>query len=229
MSGNGHQNTKWRGWHYGTAKDPERGFVTAFVKPNGIDLAPFFLPNRIIPVESWSRPRPTLSVDLDNVIRDQIGAIIAATQRRYRVTLQRESFSIWDPPLGQIIGVDNDEFTAWAWGDPMIFALAEPMAGALAALSRLAAEYRIMITTSTACPELTEPWLRWWQVPYHEIIHTTDKGSVEFDWHIDDSPSTLQKLAAAGRQVVRFRLPWNEGLNELPTLDGWNLIQEVLE
>lgn len=189
----------------------------------------FFLPHRPIPREAFGlTPKPVLSVDLDNVIRDQIGAIISAVRRRYGVTLQREMFSVWDPPLGELIGISNEEFTTWAWADPMIFANAAPVPGAITTLARLRATHRIVITTSTAWPQLTEPWLKWWHIPYHQVIHTSDKGSVAFDWHVDDSPATLVKLAEAGRRVVRFRLPWNEHLTGLPVLDGWQGAEEVL-
>lgn len=191
--------------------------------------SPYFLPKFVIPRAAFGLvSKPTLSVDLDNVIRDQISSIIGAVRRRYGVTLCREMFSVWDPPLGELIGLDNAEFTAWAWSDPMIFANASPVAGAIVALARLRATHRIIITTSTAWPHLTEPWLRWWHVSHHEIIHTNDKSSVEFDWHIDDSPTTLAKLAEAGRRVVRFRLPWNEYLTDLPVLDGWQGVEAVL-
>lgn len=189
----------------------------------------FFLPGFVIPRTAFGlAPKPVLSIDLDNVIRDQIGAIISAVQRRYGVTLQREMFSAWDPPLGELIGISNEEFTDWAWSDPMIFANASPVAGAIVALARLRATHRIVITTSTAWPQLTEPWLKWWHIPCNEIIHTSDKSSVPFDQHIDGSPATLVKLSEAGRRVVRFRLPWNEHLVDLPALDGWQGVEAVL-
>jgi len=180
----------------------------------------------------------TISIDLDNVIRDQIGSIINAAGRRYGVFLSRDAFDRWDPPLGHYVGVPEDEFTRWAWGDPMIFAESKLIPGVWQAMTELASDHRIIITTSTACPELSEPWLRWWKVPYHDLIHTRSKEAIVFDLHIDDSPATLQKLAAAGRPVMRFDLPWNRsqevtalGLSVLHKWDGHavELIEQALE
>ena len=186
-------------------------------------MQPYFF-TQPIPLSAFGPARPcpsTLSLDLDNVIRDQIGSIIAAVQRRYSLKLQRQMFSCWDPPLGDLLGLDNQEFTSWAWADPMIFAEAKPLPGVVPALRRLSRDYRLVITTATACPWLTEPWLKRWNIPYSSIIHTTDKGSVAFDWHVDDSPSTLTKLSEAGRRVIRFALPWNVHLADLPGLADW--------
>lgn len=183
-----------------------------------------------------AQDRLTLSLDLDNVIRDQIGSIIAAVARRFCIGLTRDAFSCWDPPLGQALGIPNDEFTAWAWADPMIFAEARPMPGAVWALHRLARKNRLIITTATAWPQLTEPWLRRWNIPFNAIIHTTDKASVAFDWHVDDSPATLVKLSEAGRRVIRFALPWNAHLDTLrlhsgqalPSLADWRSLGDLL-
>lgn len=186
-------------------------------------MQPYFF-TQPIPLSAFGSAPPcpsTLSLDLDNVIRDQIGSIIAAVQRRYSLKLQRQMFSCWDPPLGNLLGLDNQEFTAWAWTDPMIVALAKPMPGVIPALRRLSRDYRLVIATATAWPQLTEPWLKRWNIPYSSIIHTSDKGSVAFDWHIDDSPSTLIKLSEAGRRVIRFALPWNAHLADLPGLADW--------
>lgn len=197
----------------------------------------YFSPNCIIPRSALAStghsvgptpPQPTLSLDLDNVIRDQIGSIIAAVKRRHGLTLEREMFSCWDPPLGDLLRITNAEFTNWAWTDPMIFAEARPLPGVIPALRHLSRDYRLVITTSTAWPQLTEPWLRRWNIPYSAIVHTTDKSSVAFDRHIDDAPTTLLKLSEAGRQVICFRLPWNAHLADLPSFSHWNKIGELL-
>lgn len=176
---------------------------------------------QIYQARAGQRVRPVLSVDLDNVLRDQIGSIIETVWRRYGRRLTREMFSCWDPPLGGLIGMSDEEFTGWAWSDPAIFVEARPVTGAALALLGLRTRYRIVITTATACPHLSEPWLKWWRIPYDQVIHTSDKGSVAFAAHIDDSPGTLQTLAGAGRRVIRFDLPWNRHLVGLPALTQW--------
>jgi 5'(3')-deoxyribonucleotidase len=181
------------------------------------------------PVPSLGQAKPVLSVDLDNVIRDQIGSIITATWQRHGVRLSRDLFHSWDPPLGHLVGLSDEAFTAWAWTDPLIFATARPMEDAPGALRSLGRDYRIVITTSTHHPDLTRPWLNYWRIPYDEIIHTPHKYEVEFDLHLDDSPLVLADLQRRGRPgAIRFALPWNRHLVNLPTLTGWAAWREVL-
>ncbi|MCL4296228.1 MAG: hypothetical protein KJ077_10890 [Anaerolineae bacterium] len=168
-----------------------------------------------------------LSFDLDNVIRDQIGCIIESAARLHGARLTRKMFSVWDPPLGRMVGLPEEQFTQWAWGCPMIFAESRPLPGVVPALTELIKTHHIIITTATAWPALTEPWLRWWRIPYHTVVHTKDKASVRFDLHIDDSPGTLQALVEQGRPAMRFSLPWNAHLTTLPTLNGWSQATEV--
>jgi len=191
-------------------------------------LRPLKKPYRAFPTKWPGEAKPVLSLDLDNTLRDQIGSIITAVARRYRVGLSRDAFSCWDPPLGRILGLPDEEFTAWAWTDENIFTAARPFPGVVWALHQLRHRYHLLILTSTAHPRLTEPWLRAWRIPYDQVIHTSDKGSVPFYLHLDDSPLTLASLAAQGRQVLRFALPWNNNLAHLPGLNRWSAWTEVL-
>jgi hypothetical protein len=85
-----------------------------------------------------------------------------------------------------------------------------------------------VINTSTRYPALTRPWLERWNIPYHLIIQTNDKSSVAFNWHIDDNPATLLALAAAGRRVIRWALPWNTHLVQYPAVCNWAEAEGVL-
>lgn len=180
------------------------------------------------PLPGLARRKPVLSVDLDNVIRDQIGAIIDATWQQYGFYLSRDLFHCWDPPLGHLVGLSDEEFARWAWTDPLHFATARPVTDAPGALRALHRDYRIVITTNTCHPELTRPWLGYWGIPHDEVIHTPHKHEVEFDLHLDDSPLVLADLQRRGRRAVRFALPWNKHLTDLPTLSAWAAWREVL-
>lgn len=165
----------------------------------------------------------TISFDLDNTIRDQIGSIIEATRRQFGTQLERRMFDRWDPPVGQYVGLDETVFTRWAWTDPMLVAQARPFSGVKNVLRRLRlAGHRVIITTATGHPGLTGPWLAWWGLEVDEVIHTQDKAQVAFDYHVDDSPHTLEALAGAGRRVIRFALPWNRHLTQFPAMESWD-------
>ena len=192
-------NHKWRG-----LVDPARQFAKAF-----------------------NTEKQIIAVDLDNTVRDQIGAIIDAVWLKYGVELCRADFHCWDAPLGERCGVSNLEWTAWAWGHPQIFEDAVPVEGAAYALGWLMRRYQVHIVTSTRWPQLTAPWLAKRQIPHNRVFHTADKGSVEWDYLIDDRPDVLEGLHRSGHKVVRFALPWNSHLAHLPTLENWSQVRRV--
>ena len=147
-----------------------------------------------------------IAIDWNSTLQDQIGEIC------HRTCLVPADFTQWDPQLGHRCGMTETAFTKWAWTDESIQAMAEPYPGAAEGVCRLSSWATIWVVTSTSCPMLVQPWLRRWGIPFDKVIVTQDKASVPWDLLIDDNPSTLVKLAAEGRQVLRHRLPWNEYL-----------------
>lgn len=172
-----------------------------------------------------------LSFDLDNVIRDSIRAIIDNTFKRYGKQLYRDQFDQWDPQLGTAIGISQDEFFNFAWYDRVNYGLAcQPVAGSRSVLQELSKTAHIIINTSNPYQDLTYEWLDHWLIPYDDVIHTNDKNSVEFDVHVDDSPIVLEQLYAAGRQVIRFAVPWNAHLNgKYPVATNWDELNGLLQ
>jgi len=105
----------------------------------------------------------------------------------------------------------KEQFNTWMWTEPALQAMAAPYPGAARAIAHLAKYARIWIVTSTACPALVAPWMRRNNIPYDKIILSSDKGSVEWNWLVDDSPVTLAKLAGH-RNVLRHEVEWNKHL-----------------
>lgn len=150
--------------------------------------------------------KPIIGIDWNGTIQNQIQEICR------RTCLTPADFTTWDPPLGARCGMSDETFTAWAWGDESIQAMAEPYPGAAAAIARLGSWAEIWIVTSTCHPRLVTPWLRKNKIRYDRAIMTGDKASVEWDLLIDDNPATLMSLAAEGRSVLRHIIKWNENL-----------------
>lgn len=69
----------------------------------------------------------------------------------------------------------------------------------------------------------TRAWLRRWHFGYLPVVFTKDKGSVEWELHLDDHPETVVDLRVRqGRSAVLFAQPWNVQLqNRVPTVRGW--------
>ena len=55
----------------------------------------------------------------------------------------------------------------------------------------------------------TSQWLNTRGIPYDELCFVADKSTVAADVYVDDSPSVLEALAAAGRTAVVFDWPYN--------------------
>lgn len=154
-----------------------------------------------------------IAIDWNSTLADNIGLICQCTG------LHRSQFSQWDPDLwtpelGQRMRMGKEQFNTWMWTNPMLQSMAAPYPGAARAIAHLAKYARIWIVTSTACPTLVAPWLRRNKVPYERIILSSDKGSVEWDWLVDDSPITLKALADS-RNVLRHIVKWNEHLTDI--------------
>lgn len=158
-----------------------------------------------------------IAFDLDNVPRKQIEQICHEAYFKYGKIITPSMFNKWDPPMGHYLGISDEEFTAWAWTDKDIFRKAQSDLRVLEIMKDLESKsHTVSIITSTACPELTLDWLNLHKVVYHNLVQSADKSKEEFDWLVDDSPSTLERLHKLGRKVLRFDLPWNRYLNYIP-------------
>lgn len=174
--------------------------------------------------------RPILSFDLDNVIRDSIGAIINLTRQRYGQDIDRAMFDQWDPQIGPRIGIPQNEFFQFAWFDPTVSRLALPVKGATEVLQELESKAFIIINTNNPHKDITYEWLQLWCIPHHAVEHTSDKAKVNFDVHVDDCPSVLEQLFVAGRHVIRFSIPWNNHMNGLcPVAADWQQLRQLLD
>lgn len=76
----------------------------------------------------------------------------------------------------------------------------------------------------------TAIWLDKHDLPYDDIMFLRDKHIVQADVFVDDSPSKVEALRAAGREVIVFDASYNQDL-EGPRAHNWeeayNLITEL--
>lgn len=158
-----------------------------------------------------------IAFDLDNVLRRQIEQICLESYLKYGKIITPGHFDRWDPPMGKHLNTTDEEFTSWAWMDKGIFCRSKADLRVLALMKDLESKsHTVSIITSTAWPELTLDWLNLHKVTYHNLVQSADKAKEDFDWLVDDSPSTLERLHKLGRKVLRFDLPWNRYLNYIP-------------
>lgn len=64
-------------------------------------------------------------------------------------------------------------------------------------------------------------------VPYRDLCFVADKPSVWADVYIDDSPTNVEKLRAAGRNVIVFDAPYNQDV-EGPRAKDWHQAHDLV-
>jgi len=157
--------------------------------------------------------RPTVAIDLDNTLLDQISGIVRASKGR----LTPADFATWDADNSAKMGMSRDQYLAWAWQNPYSELLSPPFPNADRQLCRLKrAGVAIWIVTATVLSEKEiGGWLWCNGIFFDKIIKTQDKRGLG-DILIDDSPSTCAAFYDAGLPILRYRLAWNEHLGHVP-------------
>lgn len=72
-----------------------------------------------------------------------------------------------------------------------------------------------------AAAKATVDWLTELGVKDPRVVHTSDKGSVDWDIHFDDHLETVLALREVGRRAYVFDQPWNQH-GRLPRVMGWS-------
>lgn len=108
---------------------------------------------------------------------------------------------------------------------------ANPIPGAVPGLHRLCDEgHRLKIVTARGTgpharhSALIEYWtlnhLRRFAVPYHQLIFTSDKGSVDADFAVDDAPHNCERIQRAGIPVAMMDSLHNQTEDRFPRVES---------
>src|SRR5574341_1147865 len=159
---------------------------------------------------------PTLAIDLDNTILDQISGIVRASKGR----LSHSDFDEWDKDNSAKMGMTTEQYLQWAWQNPYSEMLSPAFPGADIQLARWhRAGIRIWIATATVLSERDiAGWLGCNGIFYDRIIKIQDKRGIG-DLLIDDSPTTCQKFYEAGLPILRYELAWNKHLDHIKSIE----------
>lgn len=89
--------------------------------------------------------------------------------------------------------------------------------------------YRLCIKGhhSTAIKQ-TADWLEHHNFPYWDLCFVRDKGSVNADLYIEDSPSNIKVLQDQGKDVIIFDAPYNRGIAGIRAMN-WEAVQNYIE
>lgn len=184
-------------------------------------------------IKTRYKGRPILDIDLDGVCADYRGAFAAYIARERGLDARRfgtnDSYAFYTAPGWPIRNADDYKETHMRAEAEHLYATMKPIDGAPEALRRLAHEdvYVRIVTHRLFVGGQhrdviwdTAAWLDANGIPYMSLCFTGLKDSVAADIHIDDSPTTVAALKAAGEHTVVFDQPYNRGLAG-PRLYGW--------
>jgi beta-phosphoglucomutase-like phosphatase (HAD superfamily) len=182
-------------------------------------------------------------VDLDGVVADFMGGLrpIAADWLGVKESeLTREvSYGFAEWQLGRMGANAEDGYERlhrFAITQRSLFRELPPIEGAPAALRRLSAlGVRIRIITHRLYIEnfhrvalaQTIDWLDHHGVPYWDLCFMKDKAAVGADLYIEDSPSNIEALRAAGCKVICFGNSTNRGVAP-PRVTSWAQVEELV-
>jgi hypothetical protein len=163
-------------------------------------------------------PNPTLVIDLNNTLMNQIRGIVQMSDGR----LTYSDFSEWDIDNGPKLGMTREEYLVYAWKNKYAESISPAFSGASEAMCKFKrAGIRLVIATASnlSLSEI-EWWLKWNSIPFDRIVKTTDKRGLG-DLLIDDSPVTCEQFHREGLPVLRYEIDWNKHLTHIRGIK-WN-------
>jgi 5'-nucleotidase len=180
-----------------------------------------------------------LGVDLDGVCADYEGALRRSVVRQtgrdpseLPPQTVMDAYSQW----GMTFAEYEEAHRRGVLEDRM-FRHMEPMPGVSDALWTLSDHgiwiriitHRLIFnwTHETAAAD-TAAWLDEHRIPYRDLCFIGDKPNVGADLYVDDSPSNVLALRAAGKTTIVFDQPYNRDLPG-PRAHSWDDVVEVVE
>lgn len=65
-------------------------------------------------------------------------------------------------------------------------------------------------------------------IPYNNLAFLSNKTLMLADAYIDDSPNNIKRLHDAGRFVIAFDMPYNQGLQASARATNWDEVRAIL-
>lgn len=179
-----------------------------------------------------------IAIDMDDVIVDFIGGLLAAVKKEYDFEIPDEAVREWDlhPVLDPVIG---RSWWAWLREREWLWANFPAVDGAIGSIERLHRQgHYIEIITSK--PEWARhnvwKWLGKWRPAVHSVtIVDVDAPKVHFttaDILIDDKPANCQGFIDEGRRAILLSRPHNRSIKvkaPMQRADTWREVMLLIE
>lgn len=181
-----------------------------------------------------------IAVDMDDVVVDFIGGLLAAVKTEYDVEIPIESIVDWDlkPILNPIIDRKGG-WWGWLRDREWLWANFDVIDGAIGSIDRLRRDGH-WVEMVTSKPDWAEhnvfKWLGKWRPAFQRVtICKVEDKKVDFtdaDVLIDDKPSHCADFVASGRKAILFTAAHNRA-GYLPAgvirADSWREVLEIVE
>jgi 5'(3')-deoxyribonucleotidase len=170
-----------------------------------------------------------IAVDMDEVIADALGELLARYNRQQKTNLTKADLQgkwLWQvlPPGGQelIEGyLQSDDF----------FENLPIIPGSQDVLRKISRRYEVFIATAAmAFPNSFGPKYRWLRRHFaflspHNFVFCGDKSILHADFLIDDMPYNLASFRGEG---ILFTSPHNLGVTDYRRVDSWQDVADLL-
>lgn len=177
-------------------------------------------------------------VDIDGVLADFQGGWAEAYELWWPGKLDFTKLDKWDSLETETHFERREDF--WTWTDDAdIWRQLRVVDGAQGALYDLQKKGVMieLVTARKAIPRAQAATYEWLDKHFgfvtnlaDRIHHTGNKASVPCSLYVDDSPHELEKLAHAGKTVIRYDRPWNQGTDIPGALArNWKEVTEMVE
>lgn len=178
------------------------------------------------------------AVDMDDVVVDFVGGLIAAVKTEHGVTITTEELEKtgWDlhPLLDPIIG-----YSWWTWlkRREWLWAGFPAVEGAIGSIERLRQQghYLELVTSKPAWAEHNVwKWLGKWRPAFQRVTivdaDTCKADATSADLLIDDKPDNCQPFLDQGRRAILFARPHNHSVrDDFLTAHSWADVLFLLE
>ena len=169
-----------------------------------------------------------IAVDMDEVIADALGELLARYNRERNANFTKEDLrGKW---LWQVLPAGGQKLIEGYLHSDEFFEDLPVIAGSQEVLRQMAERYEVFIATAAmAFPNSFGSKFRWLRrhFPFlspHNFVFCGDKSILQADYLIDDMPYNLASFRGEG---ILFTSPHNVGNTEYWRVDTWQQIGEI--
>lgn len=157
-----------------------------------------------------------IAIDFDNVLADTTGVWIKYYNRMYNKSLNKseiQEYYFWDR-----LGISEEEAfklfsIVWSnWKDlPLLETYSPTIVNELGKTSQVDIVTSAISSVGNSEGNI-EGWLRQNNFKFSKIVYTLEKGKLDYDIFIDDSPYVAVEIARNNKICLLYDQPWNRML-----------------